>query len=104
MSMKNSLTPAGIEPATFRFVTQRLNHCATLPRSPYFTLLRSKLEQSSPVCNNVMATNTNKRDRVQQQFAALYFTGFFSHILYNYACALELLKLRTYFTSYKTSL
>jgi len=29
MSMKNPLTPAGIEPATFRFVVQRLNHCAT---------------------------------------------------------------------------
>jgi len=26
MSMKNPLTPAGIEPATFRFVTQNLNH------------------------------------------------------------------------------
>jgi len=23
------LTPAGIEPATFRFVAQHLNHCAT---------------------------------------------------------------------------
>jgi len=29
MSMKNSLTPAGIEPATFRFVAQHLNHCVT---------------------------------------------------------------------------
>ena len=28
MSMKNPLTPAGIEPATFLFVAQRLNHCA----------------------------------------------------------------------------
>jgi len=27
--MKNPLTPSGIEPATFRFVTQHLNHCAT---------------------------------------------------------------------------
>jgi len=27
--MKNPLTPAGIEPATFRFVAQSLNHCAT---------------------------------------------------------------------------
>ena len=31
--MKNPLTPAGIEPATFQFVTQHLNHCATaVPR------------------------------------------------------------------------
>jgi len=36
MSIKNPLTPAGIEPATFRFVAQHLNHCATLPRSPDF--------------------------------------------------------------------
>ena len=36
MSMKNPLTPAGIEPATFRFVTQHLNHCATgVPRFWY---------------------------------------------------------------------
>jgi len=28
MSLKNSKTPAGIEPATFRFVAQH-NHCAT---------------------------------------------------------------------------
>ena len=27
--MKNPLTPAGIEPATFRFVAQHLSHCAT---------------------------------------------------------------------------
>jgi len=29
MSIKNPLTPAGIEPTTFRFVAQHLNHCAT---------------------------------------------------------------------------
>ena len=29
MSMKDPLTPAGIEPATFRFVAQHLNYCAT---------------------------------------------------------------------------
>jgi hypothetical protein len=27
--MKNPLTPAGIEPATYRTVAQHLNHCAT---------------------------------------------------------------------------
>jgi len=27
--MKSPLTPAGIEPATFLFVAQHLNHCAT---------------------------------------------------------------------------
>ena len=27
--MKSPLTLAGIEPATFRFVTEHLNHCAT---------------------------------------------------------------------------
>jgi len=32
MSMKNPLTPAGIEPATFRFIAQHLNHCATACR------------------------------------------------------------------------
>ena len=29
MSMKNPLAPAGIEPATYRFIAQRLNQCAT---------------------------------------------------------------------------
>jgi len=29
MSMKNPLTPAGIEPVTLRFVARHLNHCAT---------------------------------------------------------------------------
>jgi len=27
--MKNPLTPAGIEPVTYRYVAQHLNHCAT---------------------------------------------------------------------------
>jgi len=37
MSMKNPLILAGIEPATFRFVAQHLNHCATAV-SPYFVV------------------------------------------------------------------
>ena len=37
MSMKNPLTQAGVEPATFRFVAQHLNHCATAVPSGYDT-------------------------------------------------------------------
>jgi len=28
--LKNPMTSAGIEPATFQFVAQHLNHCATV--------------------------------------------------------------------------
>jgi len=38
MSMKNPLTPAGIEPATFRFVVQHLNHCATVVPVKYHVI------------------------------------------------------------------
>ena len=34
------MTPAGIEPATFQFVAQHLNHCATaVPRHTLYTFL-----------------------------------------------------------------
>jgi len=43
MSMKNPLTPSGIEPATFQFVAQHLNHCATaVPHSMYTYTYASK--------------------------------------------------------------
>ena len=35
MSMKNPLTPAGIEPGTLLFVAQHLNHCATASEGFY---------------------------------------------------------------------
>jgi hypothetical protein len=34
------MTPSGIEPATFRFVAQYLNHCATVS-GPLFTIVIS---------------------------------------------------------------
>ena len=41
--MKNPLTPAGIEPATFQFVAQHLNQCATaVPVTLYDTLQKEK--------------------------------------------------------------
>jgi len=36
LPMENPLTPAGIEPGTFRFVAQHLNHCATADLSNTF--------------------------------------------------------------------
>jgi len=39
--MKNPLTPAGIEPATFRFVAQRLNHYATAVPRRYLLQIRN---------------------------------------------------------------
>jgi hypothetical protein len=32
------MTPSGIEPATFRFVAQYLNHCATISGPPLHTV------------------------------------------------------------------
>ena len=42
MSMKNPLTPTGIEPATFRFVAQHLNHSASAV--PSKEVCRKKLD------------------------------------------------------------
>jgi len=43
--MKNPLTPAGIEPATFRFVAQHLGRCATaVPRGMGLLFLTSALD------------------------------------------------------------
>jgi len=36
------MTPAGIEPATFRFVPQHLNHCATAVPRPNVVLYDKK--------------------------------------------------------------
>jgi len=33
------MTPAGIEPETYRFVAQRLNHCATAVPLPYLEVI-----------------------------------------------------------------
>jgi len=41
MSIKNPLTSAGIEPETFRFVAQHLNHCATAV--PPYALVMSEI-------------------------------------------------------------
>ena len=62
--MKNPLTPAGIEPATFRFVAQHPNHCATAVPLPYkypsqyyqqtllrtFSLVQPKIDKAVQEC------------------------------------------------------
>ena len=53
--MKNPLTPAGIEPATFQFVAQHLNHCATaVPK--YFSNRDYEIE-SNPSKLQVLIVN-----------------------------------------------
>jgi len=64
MSMKNPLTPFGIEPATFRFLAQHLNHCATavpgkIWRKPFiaYTFHLLACEQRRQMCT--LACNIN---------------------------------------------
>ena len=51
MSMKNPLTPAGIEPATFRFVAQHLSHCDRGPRNyEVYHIIKNKLISKTLLC------------------------------------------------------
>jgi len=54
MPMKNPLTPAGIEPATFQFVAQHHSHCATaVPHSSTLTCILAKEDTSRTVFSRV---------------------------------------------------
>jgi len=45
------MTPAGIEPATFRFVAEHLNHCATaVPKSEYVPVPKFRNMKASGKC------------------------------------------------------
>jgi hypothetical protein len=45
------MAPSGIEPATYRFVAQYLNHCATIS-GPHFILIMSEI--SPFLCTNTV--------------------------------------------------
>ena len=47
MSMKNPLIPAGIDPGTFRFVAQHLNHCVTAVTLQKYANIKSHENPSS---------------------------------------------------------
>jgi len=53
MSMKNPLTLAGIEPGTFRFVAQHLNHCGTAGPLRQF-IMRSRINVG--YCRTILKT------------------------------------------------
>ena len=55
---KIPVTPFGIEPATFRFVAQHLNHCVTaVPIHNIFTP-NNKIQFSSPIIQHITAHDT----------------------------------------------
>jgi len=58
--MKNPLTPAGIEPATFRFVAQHLDHCATAVPSVLLRMLEN-LQENSDIIILWTETEINKK-------------------------------------------
>jgi len=78
MSMKNLLTLAGIEPATFRFVAQHLNHCATAVPKLQFPILFNipvtidaklgYLEQRTDKAAVWKADKTRYESKLQQEF------------------------------------
>ena len=67
------MTPAGIEPATFRFVAQHLNHCATAVPTYKVYLLPNrdgKTELASDLGTQKLNTITNKITEMNSAFAS----------------------------------
>ena len=71
MSMKNPLTLAGIEPATFRFVAQHLNHCATA-----VPIVKKDLDE---ILSTMSITNGKKTLRLESELMEIYITCVHTH-------------------------
>ena len=70
MSIKNPLTPAGIEPGTFRFVAQHLNHCATAVPQKICNFAQLK-NQSSNKLNMKWLTDEDSEFDIETKSASL---------------------------------
>jgi len=77
------MTPSGIEPATYRFVSQHLNHCATVvprhKRSWYFNIIIMLTE----LYETQMSKNKTQRDDYIQLQVSWHNFGKFSNIKFN---------------------
>ena len=60
--LKVQMTPAGIELATFRFVTQHLNHCATAVLL-YLSIIQKCVEKVQDSLNSDKNNGTLHEDR-----------------------------------------
>jgi hypothetical protein len=60
------MTPAGIELATFRFVVQHLDHCATLPRSPHFKIQEKNLSETSQLTHPMIQRHITRDMKPRQ--------------------------------------
>jgi len=78
------MTPAGIEPATFRFVAQHLNHCVTgLPRYADVIKYKGKCTIRHVVTEGMISVYVSAKGRgpilylrrIFQAFAQEYFDG-----------------------------
>jgi len=65
--MENPLTPAGIEPATFRSVAQHLNHCATaVPSKLEFETFKLRRQDAS--CHYIFVVSLSPCGRYQDAY------------------------------------
>jgi hypothetical protein len=76
---KIPMTPSGMEPATFRFVAQYLNHCATISgpiHKQYVVVCRTGVVSSvSSILIHMFTRNLWLRPSALIQFFALLFEG-----------------------------
>jgi len=65
------MTPAGIEPATFRFVAQHLNHCATIYIYIYIYIYIQLIPKDGPQLSQHVVVSIIKWDTRQLCFDIL---------------------------------